>query len=185
MPEVERLPDPLHMLWVTGRPSSTDPDLPSATAGLGHAPTLAGVGVDTCLQVSGEPLAPDGSQSVVHAGAFRRRVFESSPSSEGDVGLRGPYLLSVQLFVPDLEQQEDCRRWLDEEHSGRQLAVPGTWWYAGYESQDGDFNFLNLWGLESPDVIETPEWVEARETPWRDRLLERGIVHTERLLFQW
>lgn len=171
------LSDPLHAAWLTSTPSSADP---------ADAVWLAEVGDGSSwLRLSSAPPTA-GASSVLRSGAFRRRCFEVS-ADDADALEQGPVgcLLSVQLYVTDAAQQEDCRRWLDEEHVDRQLAVPGAQWYAGYESLDGEFNFLNLWGLHSPDVIDTVEWFDARETPWRDRLLERAVVRTERSLFAW
>jgi hypothetical protein len=179
------LSDPLHAAWGT----STRPAVASDPAGdaVGDVASLAAVDDETAwLQLSRVPFSHDGSATVLRRGTFRRRIFQPAPGgADTAVEAAGTCVLSVQLFVPDAEQQVDCRRWLDEEHAERQLAVPGARWFAGYESVDGEFNFLNLWGLDSPDVIDTVEWVDARETPWRDRLLERAIVRTERSVFAW
>lgn len=81
-----------------------------------------------------------------------------------------PFLLAVRLFVPEAGRDE-VRRWLDEEHSAFQLSVPGTHWYLGYEEVGEDHSFLNLWGLADASVIDTAAWADARNTPWRTRLL--------------
>lgn len=127
------------------------------------------------------PPAAEG-ETGLSAEEFRRRVFELAP---GVTAEPSPYVLSVRLHVPDPSQREDVRRWLDEEHSERQLSVDGAYWYGGYESLPDaqDFVFLNLWGLESPEVIDAPEWAVARDTPWRERLLESAIVHTDRAMY--
>lgn len=91
-----------------------------------------------------------------------------------------PVLLAVRLFVPEAGREE-VRRWLDEEHSAFQLRVDGARWYLGYEEVGGDHSFLNLWGLDDASVIDSPAWSEARDTPWRTRLLhyferqDRGV----------
>lgn len=125
----------------------------------------------------------DGRRSGVQRSArysLRNCVMNSppSPSARGDA-----FLLVVALHVPDVAMREDCRRWLDDEHAGRQLAVAGTSWFAGYESSTGPFNFLNLWGLTTPHVTETSAWNVARDTAWRRRLLAGAIAKTERSVF--
>ncbi|MBI2755533.1 MAG: hypothetical protein HYX52_02385 [Chloroflexi bacterium] len=92
-----------------------------------------------------------------------------APRHSGDLQ-DAAYVLSVRLYVPDT-WREEVRQWLDEEHYRAQITVPGCRWYHGYEPTDGRFNFLNLWGLDSPEVIDQPEWAIARDTPWRERLM--------------
>jgi hypothetical protein len=93
-----------------------------------------------------------------------------------------PLVLSVRLFVPD-EWRSEVRDWLDQEHSAAMLGVPGCRWYRGYESTDGPFNFLNLWGLDTAEVIETPAWAAARDTPWRGRLMP-AFADTRRAVYR-
>ncbi len=82
-----------------------------------------------------------------------------------------PHLLVVRIFVPEGDRDE-VRRWLDEEHCAFQLRVPGANWYLGYEQVGTEHSFLNLWELDDPAVIDAPAWAEARDTPWRSRLLQ-------------
>jgi hypothetical protein len=137
------------------------------------------------MLVGPDAPAADGGQLWTgrREGRFRLRVLVAAPASS-TTGRPSGYLLSTRLFVPDEERRADVRRWLDEEHSGRQLAVAGTTWYAGYEDAgDGPFSFLNLWGIDDPAVIETPEWARARDTEWRGRLMD-AFVHTERAVYR-
>ena len=93
-----------------------------------------------------------------------------------------PFLLAVRLFVPEPDRGE-VRCWLDEEHSAFQLRVPGTHWYLGYEEVGGARSFLNLWGLADASVIESTAWAEARDTPWRARLLD-AFEHQDRAVYR-
>lgn len=113
---------------------------------------------------------------------YQLRTFRASAHASSSVE-ESAFILVVALYVPDGASRTDCRRWLDEEHARRQLDVRGTDWYAGYESSAGPFNFLNLWGLQSSEVIDTESWATARDTPWRERLLADGIARTQRALF--
>lgn len=118
-------------------------------------------------------------------GQRKRAAFSlrSVDPPQADPGLdSSPYLLAVRLFVPE-PGHDQVRRWLDEEHSARQLAVPGTHWYLGYDEVGGDRTFLNLWGLAEPAVIETAAWAEARDTPWRARIA--GMIdHQDRAVYR-
>ncbi len=116
----------------------------------------------------------------VESARYRLRVARASRGS-GDL-FEAPYILSVRLFVPE-QWRADVRAWLDEEHYGAHLKLRGCSWYHGYESLDGPFNFLNLWGLDSPGVIDTPEWAAARDTPWRGRLLP-AFARTGRAVYR-
>lgn len=127
---------------------------------------------------SGEPvLAALGSGTTQ---TYTLRVAHAATGS-GDL-LDAAYVLSVRLFVPEPWRVE-VRRWLDEEHYPAQLTVPGCRWYHGYEPTEGRFNFLNLWGLDAPEVIDLPEWAAARDTPWRERLLP-AFAETGRAVYR-
>ena len=77
----------------------------------------------------------------------------------------------------------DFREWLDAEHSVRQLEVDGARAYQGFEPVDPPFHFLNLWGLDSSDVVRSQAWDDARKTEWRDRLASvRG--ETSQMMFR-
>ncbi|MGE0217530.1 hypothetical protein [Mycolicibacterium sp.] len=142
---------------------------------------IADIGAGFAVSVS----PPDGADHHVadlEGVPYRLRTFQQGPYV-ADSSPESEFVLAVALYVPDDTSRIDCRRWLDEEHARRQLEVAGTHWYAGYESAAGPFNFLNLWGLQKPEVIATEAWAAARDTPWRTRLLNEGIVHTRRALF--
>lgn len=82
-----------------------------------------------------------------------------------------PSLAVVRAGVVE-GREADFREWLDAEHSVRQLEVDGAQAYQGFEPVDGDFHFLNFWGLDSADVARSAAWDEARNTEWRDRLAD-------------
>lgn len=81
-----------------------------------------------------------------------------------------PTMLVTRTYVP-LETREEFRRWLELEHSQRQLEVPGNHWYVGYEEVGGRQSFMNFWGIDGPEVADGPEWDRARLTPWRERMV--------------
>jgi hypothetical protein len=112
---------------------------------------------------------------------YRLRVSSQAAGWNGSVW-DSPYALSVRLFVPDA-WQAGVRDWLDQEHYAAMLGVAGCHWYLGYESLAGRFNFLNLWGLDAPAVIDAPAWAAARDTPWRGRLMP-AFADTARAVYR-
>jgi hypothetical protein len=110
--------------------------------------------------------------------AYRLRI--ATPATAAD-WRAAAVVLSVRVFVPD-QWQAQVRDWLDREHYQAMLGVPGCQWYRGYESTEGPFNFLNLWGLDTPEVIDSPAWADARDTPWRARLLP-AFADTRRAVY--
>ncbi len=94
---------------------------------------------------------------------YRRRT-TTDPARAGNYGL-APYLFSVRVFAPP-EWQQPIREWLDGEHFERQVSMDGVLWSDGYEPIEGAFHFLNLWAIEDPALIDSPEWVRVRDTPW-------------------
>jgi hypothetical protein len=81
----------------------------------------------------------------------------------------GPFVLVVRVFATDAERSE-FRRWLDQEHSVRQLTIPGVGWYLGYEADSTQHSFLNVWGIDDPAVADGEAWSRVRDTAWWQRV---------------
>lgn len=177
----EALPHDLSIAWVDrALGAGGDPGDGSLVGAESRLLPVAGGAAQGLVLTAGTMAPVDGVRAGV-GGQFNRRSVVWAPGwTPGETG--SAYLLCVLLYVPRAAAQDDCRRWLDDEHADRQLSVDGANWYGGYESVRGDFAFANLWGIDDPAVIETPEWAQARDTPWRFRLLD-SIVRTERALF--
>ncbi len=99
--------------------------------------------------------------------AFTLRRADPS-TQEADVR-RGPFVLVVRVFATEADRDE-FRRWLDQEHSARQLAIPGVRWYLGYEQDGAEHSFLNLWGIDNPTIVDGAAWSDVRDTPWWARV---------------
>jgi len=91
-----------------------------------------------------------------------------------------PFMLLTRTYVPPA-MRDEFRTWLQEEHSQRQLAVPGNRWYLGYEEIGEHHSFMNFWGLETSTTAEGDAWDQARLTDWRERMvpamagMDRGV----------
>jgi hypothetical protein len=79
------------------------------------------------------------------------------------------HLLVVRVFATDADRDE-FRRWLDEEHCGLQVSLPGVHWYLGYEEIGARHSFLNLWSIDDPAVANGEAWSAVRDTPWWARV---------------
>lgn len=94
---------------------------------------------------------------------YRRRI-TTDPARAAHYD-QAPFLFSVRVFAPP-EWQQPIREWLDGEHFERQVSMEGVLWSDGYEPTEGAFHYLNLWAIEDPALIDSPEWVKVRDTPW-------------------
>ncbi len=108
------------------------------------------------------PATPSGSERI----SYRCR---SLLAEDGTRPVQAPYLYCVRASVT-AGNEDEYRSWLDEEHRIRQLEVDGARSYVGAEPLVGPVHFLNLWGLDAPEVLTSQAWDDARKTPWRERL---------------
>ena len=106
----------------------------------------------------------------------------------GDVGADASdagFLLVVRAGA-EPHERDDFRRWLDEEHAPRQVALAGVHWYLGFEQEGVEHSFLNLWGIDDPAIANGAAWAAVRESPWWDRVAhipaagERGVYRVIR-----
>jgi hypothetical protein len=118
-------------------------------------------------------LAPDEAPQAQDAGndgswvpfALRSAHPHATRISPADAG----YLLVVRVFARDRDRDE-FRRWLDEEHAGLQLSLPGVNWYLGYEQSNRGHSFLNLWSIDAAEIVASEAWSRVRDTAWWERL---------------
>ena len=116
----------------------------------------------TLTLASGEHVAGDSTW-------LRFRVRRAHPSQQLITPSHAPYVLAVRVFATD-EDRDEFRRWLDQEHCRRQVALPDVRWFLGYEQVGPDHSFLNLWGIDDPEVVDGEAWTAARDTSWWKRI---------------
>jgi len=145
----------LHALWE--RSGAAIDDLAAATV-------FQEVDGDTSLLLVPGEDAPTPSEAWV---PFALRYgYPEGPVPEP---ASAPYLLVVRVVATDADRDE-FRRWLDEEHCGLQVSLPGVNWYLGYEQVGTEHSFLNLWGVDDPAVPNSDAWSRIRDTPWWARV---------------
>ena len=84
--------------------------------------------------------------------------------------LKGTSLLVVWADVPQ-NKEEEFNRFYNEEHMAERLAIPGFLSAARYEAVLNGPKHLAFYELESPEVLESPEYMEVRRNPteWTQR----------------
>jgi hypothetical protein len=83
---------------------------------------------------------------------------EVSPANAGGLLM---FAMNVEAAVED-----EFNRWYDTEHVPRLKAVPGVIAARRFQAVLGEQNYLAIYHLRSPAVVESKEWREAVETPW-------------------
>ena len=84
---------------------------------------------------------------------------------------KGTGLLMVWCEVP-AEIEDEFNRWYNEEHLQERLSVPGILSAARYEAVVNGPKHLAVYELESPAVMESPEYLKCRQNPseWSKRM---------------
>ena len=122
--------------------------------------------------ISGPHLSP-WSRRIIEASAdfryyeVRRLTGDPRPSAEEATGF---YV--VGMNVEDSFDAE-LNAWWDEEHLPRLSAVPGVLRARRFVAVEGPHRYLAVDDLASPDVVGSPPWMSAAETPWTHRVRPR------------
>ena len=83
-------------------------------------------------------------------------------------------LLLVMIDV-DPEDEEELNRWYNEEHIQERASCPGFLTIRRFMSVKGKPKYLALYELESPDVLESPQYKHdsLNPTEWTQRIFKR------------
>jgi hypothetical protein len=121
------------------------------------------------LAVAGENLSPWSKRITSRAERLMR--FEGEQILPGDAlppRDAGALLLNAMNIVPALEAE--FNDWYDKEHIPALSAVPGVLSARRFRGRSGNRKYVALYHLTTPDVVESAEWKEARESDWTSRL---------------
>ena len=102
------------------------------------------------LRFVGEQVAPGNVIAPRNAGGLLFMGFNVEPGAEGDYA-----------------------RWMDEEHLPNLAKVPGVLSARRFVATESTHKYIAVYHLTHPDVCGSPEWLEARETPWTNRIRPR------------
>jgi hypothetical protein len=163
LPERERVPGfLLCQRWI----GATDRKVSVATYDLDSVAVLKS---PAYLAIGGENLSPWSKR--VTGKVERLMRFEGDQILPGDqlppAGASGLPLNAMNI-APELEVE--FNEWYDKEHIPALAAVPGVLCARRFRGTSGNRTYVALYHLTSPDVVESAEWKQARQSDWTSRL---------------
>jgi hypothetical protein len=132
------------------------------------------------LAIGGENLSPWSKR--VTAGVERLMRFEGDQILPGDQlppADAGGLLLNAMSIAPELETE--FNEWYDTEHIPALAAVPGVLCARRFRGS-GTRNYVALYHLATPDVVESDAWKKARQSDWTSRLAPHFREHLRLVL---
>jgi hypothetical protein len=121
------------------------------------------------LAIGGQNLSPWSKR--VTARVERLIRFEGDqilPGDELPPGDAGGLLLNAMNIAPDREKE--FNEWYDKEHIPALRAVPGVLSARRFRGTSGNRTYVALYHLTAPEVVESAEWMKARQSDWTSRL---------------
>ena len=120
------------------------------------------------MAIGGDNLSPWSKRVTGRVERLMR--FEGDQILPGDQlapGNVGGLLLNAMNIAPELEAE--FNEWYDKEHIPALGAVPGVLAARRFRGS-GNRKYVALYHLATPDVVESAEWKEARQSDWTSRL---------------
>jgi hypothetical protein len=121
------------------------------------------------LAIGGENLSPWSKR--VTARVERLMRFEGDQILPGDQlapARAGGLLLNAMNIAPEFEAE--FNEWYDKEHIPALSAVPGVLCARRFRGTSDGRKYVALYHLATPEVQESAEWKEARQSDWTSRL---------------
>ena len=121
------------------------------------------------LAIGGENLSPWSRRVTSRVERLMR--FEGDQILPGDQlppANAGGLLVNAMNIAPELEAE--FNDWYDKEHIPALGAVPGVLSARRFRGTSGNRKYVALYHLVDPDVVESAEWKEARQSEWTSRL---------------
>jgi hypothetical protein len=162
LPERQRVPGFLVCArWI----GATDPRVSVATYDLETHGVLKS---PAYLAIGGENLSPWSKRITAKVDRLMR--FEGDQILPGDQlspAHAGGLLLNAMNIAPEVEAE--FNEWYDKEHIPALAAVPGVLCARRFRGT-GNRKYVALYHLATPDVQESAEWKQARQSDWTSRL---------------
>jgi hypothetical protein len=121
------------------------------------------------VAIAGENLSPWSKRVTSQVERLMR--FEGEQIQPGEQlppdGARG-LLVNAMNVAPEVEAE--FNEWYDKEHVPALSAVPGVLCARRFRGTSGNRKYVALYHLATPDVQESAEWKQARESDWTNRL---------------
>jgi hypothetical protein len=121
------------------------------------------------LAIGGENLSPWSKRVTAKVERLMRYEGEQIlPGEQLPPAGAGGLLLNAMNIAPELEAE--FNDWYDKEHIPALAAVPGVLCARRFRGTAGNRRYVALYHLASPDVVESAEWKQARQSDWTSRL---------------
>ncbi len=121
------------------------------------------------LAIGGENLSPWSKRVTGRVERLMR--FEGDQILPGDQlppASAGGLLLNAMNIAP--EREAEFNEWYDKEHIPALGAVPGVLCARRFRGTSGNRRYVALYHLADPNVVESAEWKQARQSEWTSRL---------------
>ena len=121
------------------------------------------------LAIGGENLSPWSKRVTGRVERLMR--FEGDQILPGDQlppAAAGGLLLNAMNIAPDREAE--FNEWYDREHIPALAAVAGVLCARRFRGTSGNRRYVALYHLANPQVVESAEWKQARQSEWTSRL---------------
>jgi hypothetical protein len=121
------------------------------------------------LAIGGENLSPWSKRVTGRVERLMR--FEGDQILPGDQlppASAGGLLLNAMNIAP--ERETEFNEWYDKEHIPALGAVPGVLCARRFRGTSGNRKYVALYHLADPQVVESAEWKQARQSEWTSRL---------------
>jgi len=92
-----------------------------------------------------------------------------------DMAKKGGAILLVYTDLADEKYDEEFNAWYDTQHIPQLLSLPGFLDAARYVAVKGGPKYLAAYELESPEAVQTPEFLNREIPPWDRRMSPRVI----------
>jgi hypothetical protein len=175
LPERQRVPGFLTCeRWI----GAQDPKVSVATYDLESLAVMKSPGY---LAIGGENLSPWSKR--VTARVERLLRFEGDqilPGEQLAPREAGALLLNAMNIAP--EREAEFNEWYDKEHIPALAAVPGVFCARRFRGSSGNRKYVALYSLTTPDVVESAEWKQARQSDWTTRLTPHFRDHLRLVL---
>ncbi len=103
-------------------------------------------------------------------GQARERFILQLKADVGDQSSSpAPFRYVVQADIPT-ELADEYNAWYDQEHLPRLVSVPGIRRARRYIAPDNSPRYLTSYDLDAVDIFNTPAALEARKTPWTEKM---------------
>jgi hypothetical protein len=81
--------------------------------------------------------------------------------------------LLVMGFNVEPGAEDEYAHWMDEEHLPNLSKVQGVLSARRFIASESSHKYVAVYHMTSPEVCSSPAWLEARETPWTQRIRPR------------